>query len=160
MADAYRAFGNTRLSAAFLYGKIQNGDRFLLPQNNLLYISQNQLGSEYLLFSSSIETALKKFPLDLVLEPEYMVNKTENKLPTGKDYSTQTKRYLLGLKATTDFEETPINFFFYPKYSAFIFENDLSETQNRQDMASLDVSLRVQFFKNKLLFFESRKYLE
>jgi hypothetical protein len=153
MADAYKSLGNTRISAAFLYGKVQNGDRFLLPQNNLLYISQDQLSSEYLLFSSSVETSLKKFPLDLVLEPEYMVNKTENRLPTGEDYSIQTKRYLLGLKATTDFEETPFNVVLYPKYSAFIFQNDLSETQNRQDMASLDVSLRVQFFKDKLLFF-------
>ncbi len=153
MADAYKSLGNTRLSAAFLYGKIQNGDRFLLPQNGLLFVSQDQLSSEYLLFSSSVETSLKKFPLDLVLEPEYMVNKTENKLPTGEDYSTQTKRYLLGLKATTDFEEMPINIFLYPKYSAFIFKNDLSEIQNRQDMASLDVSLRVRFFKDKLLFF-------
>lgn len=153
MADAFTSFTNLRLSAALLYGQIQNADRFLLPQNGLLYVSQDQLGSEYLLFSSSIETGLKKIPLDFVLEPEYMVNRTENKLPTGEDYFTQTRRYLLGLKATTDFEEMPFNINFYPKYSSFIFENDLSETQNRQDMASLDVSLRVRFFKDKLLFF-------
>lgn len=153
MADAFKSFTNLRLSAAFLYGKVQNADQFLIPQNNLLFVSQDQLGSEYLLFSSSIETRLKKIPLDFVLEPEYMSNRIENRFPTGENYFTQTKRYLLGLKVTTDFEGLPFNIVAYPKYSTFIFENDLSETQNRQDMASLDVSFRVRLFKEKLLFF-------
>jgi hypothetical protein len=132
---------------------VQNGDQFLLPQGRLFFISQNQLRSEYVAVTLPIETRPGKLPVVFLLEPEYLSNRVENRLPSEeRTYYTQTNRYLLGLKMTSNSENWPVNFFLYPKYSAFLFRNDLAVGVARQDMLSLDASLRVSLLKKKLLF--------
>ncbi len=141
---------NSTFSALLIYGQVQNSDRFLFPENNLLFIDQSQLRSEYLALSFPIETKLRKAALKFILEPEYLTNRIENALPTSENYFTQTDRYLLGLKMNTEFDKKTFNFFIYPKYSAFIFRNELITQDNRQNMLSLDMTLRISLLEEKL----------
>jgi hypothetical protein len=143
---------NTQLSLGVLYGQIRNADQFLAPDNGLFFAIQNQLKSEYLLLSFPIETRLQSKPLVFTLEPEYVANRIENKLPDGTSYFTQTQRYLLGFKVNSRFEQAPVNFFIYPKLSSFIFQNDLFASTTRQNMWSLDMSLRISMLNKKLNF--------
>ena len=69
----------------------------------------------------------------------------------GNNYNTRTTRTLLGLKLTTQLDDQPFDFFVYPKYSNFLFTNELADSGNTQGMLSLDFTTFLDFFDGKLM---------
>ena len=136
---------------AMLYGQIKNADRYLFTADPIISIAYDQLKSEYILMTFPLTKKFKTIPINIVLEPEWLINQNENVASSGALYRTKTTRRLFGLKVKTELEDKPYDFFFYPKYSAFIFENALSETTTSQKMLSLVFSTDLDILNEKLL---------
>lgn len=145
-----------------LHGKIKNGNRFLFSNEPVISISYDQLTSEYWLLTFPFTQTFKKLPLTLVLEPEWLINQNENIDESANTYQTKTTRRLLGLKINSDFQNGPFNLFLYPKYSAFIFTNNLTKNRTVQEMLSVDLSAEIDLFDKKLMLtpsFRTIKFL-
>lgn len=136
---------------AMLYGRTQNADRFLFDENPVITTAYDQLQAEYLLLTFPLTKSLKKIPLDIIIEPEWIGNQNQNIDLSGNFYLTKTSRTLLGLKLNTVFDDKPYNFFLYPKYSKFLFENELYESQNILKMFSVNLTTVLDFFNENLL---------
>ncbi|MBC6427224.1 MAG: hypothetical protein GDA51_12350 [Ekhidna sp.] len=134
-----------------LYGQVKNADRFLFSESPVISIAYDQLKAEYLAITVPITKDFKTIPIDIIIEPEWLINQSQNTDDQGTIYTTRTSRTLLGLKLNTQIENKPFDFFFYPKYSNFRFKNGLTESRSSQKMLSLNISTRLDFFDKKLL---------
>ena len=137
---------------ALLYGRSQNTDRFLFSNEPVIITEYDQLRSEYWALSFPFSKSLKKIPLDIILEPEALINQSQNIDSVGNAYQTRTTRVLMGLKLNTDFKEQWYDFNLYPKYTSFIFENKSLNAQSTLDMVSVNLGLKIDLFNDKLLF--------
>ncbi len=142
---------NLLFDPAILYGQVYNADRFLFEESPVISIAFDQLRAEYLLISAPIIKNFKTIPIDLVIEPEWLINQNQNVDDQGNNYNTRTTRTLLGLKLTTQLDDQPFDFFVYPKYSNFLFTNELADSGNIQGMLSLDFTTFLDFFDGKLM---------
>ena len=142
---------NILFDPAVLYGQVFNADRFLLEDSPVISAAYDQLKAEYLLITVPITKNIKTIPLDIIIEPEWLINQNQNIDSLGTNYNARTTRTLLGLKLTTQLEDLPFDFFVYPKYSNFLFINDLTESRNVQEMLSLDMTAFLDLFDEKLL---------
>lgn len=142
------------VSSAYVMGRINQNNQFLLSNNASPFINlrQAQLGGNYHLFSLAFTKEFKDFPLQLILEPEMLNNKAQNKDLNGDFYSTISNRYLLGLKMKTLIRNGFFNVFMYPKFSSFEFKNDLTGFRSRQNMFSLECKTDFNLIKDKLFF--------
>ena len=137
--------------AAAAYGRVQNADRFLFDMTPIITTTYDQLSSEYLLLTFPLTKTFKKIPLDIILEPEWIGSQNQNIDPAGDFYLTKTSSTLLGIKFNTLFRDKPYDFHLYPKYSGFLFENELYRSAQRLEMFSVNFSLKLDFFDKKLL---------
>ncbi len=151
-------YGNKKIDAidvlfdpAILYGRIQNADRFIFDGKSVIITAYDQLRAEYLALTFPLTKSFKKIPLKMIIEPEWLGNQNENIDPLGNSYQTKTGRTLLGIKLNTVFENKPYNFFLYPKYSIFTFENELFDSKIKQEMLSLNITANFDFFDETLL---------
>lgn len=142
---------NLLLDPAILYGRAQNSNQFLFEEGSLVQVAYGQLQSEYLALTFPFIKKFKILPVEAILEPEWLGNQNKNIAPDGSEYTTQTGRTLLGLKLKTVFEDKPYDFNLYPKYTAFDFSNELSDTKSRQEMFSISLTSEFDFFEEKLL---------
>ena len=134
-----------------IYGQSKSANRFLFSSSGIISIAYDQLKAEYLALTFPISKNFKKIPLKFILEPEWLINQSQNRDNTGNFYNIRTTRALMGLKLNTIFDDKPYDFFIYPKYSAFIFTSELSETRTTQEMLSLNLSVRLDLYDEKLL---------
>lgn len=142
---------NILIDPAVLYGQVFNADKFLFEDSPIVSVAYDQLKAEYLLISAPIIKNFKTIPIDIIIEPEWLINQNQNVDSVGINYNTRTTRSLLGVKLTTQLEDQPFDFFIYPKYSNFLFTNELSESRNVQEMLSLDMTVFLDFFDERFL---------
>jgi len=138
------------VDGAAVYGQVRNADQYLENQDIIISIQQEQLASEYWLLSLPLTKTFRKIPLKIILEPEILINQNQNQSEDGENYLTRTTRYLAGLKLNTELEKT-YNLFVYPKYSSFVFENELTGTRSSQEMLSFDTEVKLDFLDKRLL---------
>ncbi len=136
---------------AMLYGRIQNTDRFLFSNEPVIITEYDQFQAEYWAFSFPFSKSLKKIPLDIIFEPEGLINQTQNIDSVGNSYQTKTTRLLIGLKLNTDFEDQWYDVNLYPKYTSFIFENEYFNSESTLDMFSVNLTAKIDLFDKKLL---------
>lgn len=142
---------NIFINPALLYGQINNADRYLFTKSSVISIAYDQLKAHYLLLTLQLTKDFKTFPLSIKIEPEWVIDQNQNSTDTGELYNTRTTRSFFGMKLNTQFEERPYDLFIYPKYSSFVFTNDLTDDRSFQEMLSLDLSVDLDFFDKKFL---------
>ncbi len=145
-------FNEIKLNAdiAFLAGKTQSQNRYLFTDSPFITIQRDQLESNYQAVSIILTKNFKKLPITLILEPEAVFNENENTTNNSILYFSKTKRWLLGLKVNSNFKTKPFNFYFYPKYTKFNFENTLSNSKNNQEMISYLFNSEIKLVEDKL----------
>ena len=136
---------------AFLYGRIQNTDRFLFSNEPVIITEYDQLQAEYWALSLPFKKSLRKIPLNIILEPEALINQTQNIDSVGNSYQTRTTRVLMGLKLSTDFNDQWYDFNLYPKYTSFIFNNAFFNTESKLEMITVNFTAKIDLFEEKLL---------
>lgn len=135
---------------ALLAGKTQSQNRYLFTESPFITIQRDQLGSNYQAISIILTKKFEKLPITLILEPEAVFNENENIDNNANSYFSKTKRWLLGLKLNSNFKSKPYNFYFYPKYTKFNFQNTLSNAVVNQEMISLLFNTEIRLIEEKL----------
>ena len=137
------------LEISGLMGNINNENEFVNSNSTFLQSRRNQLKSNYQVFAIYLQKSFDKIPISLKLSPEALFNTSENKLKQ-KSYYLKTRRYFLGLKASTNFKNKWYDFDIYPKFSRFHFENTLSNSTSNQDMFSFSFNTSFKLMKDNL----------
>lgn len=144
----YKTFSNKdQLDIAYLRG-ISNNLNSQIFSNNLIFINSNQLRSDYYALSTIYTKKFKKIPLQIILEPEFLINSSEF-IKNDKIESTESTRYLTGLKINYKLNKKfSINYF--PKYSHFIFKNSISNLKNEFNFLHNNLNIKSFFIENKM----------
>ena len=148
-----KIFANrSELDIAYLQGESNNlNNQFF--DNGFVLILANQLQSKYHAFSTTFKQRFKKIPLTIIYEPEFLNNRSEFMINDNIE-STQTNRYLLGVKSTYKVSDN-FSIFYFPKYSHFVFNNSLISSQSDFNFLSNSVNLSFFFLNQKLKFTSS-----
>lgn len=147
-ASFYKTFLNKdQLDIAFLRG-ISNNLNNQKIENNLIFINSNQLRSDYYALSTIYTKKFRKIPLQIILEPEFLINSSEFIIDDEIE-STESIRYLTGLKINyKPNKRFSINYF--PKYSHFIFKNSISTSKKDFNFLQNTINIKSFFFESKM----------
>jgi hypothetical protein len=114
-----KIFNNkNEIDIAFLQGESNNLNNQGF-ENNIITINANQLQSKYYVFSTIYNQKLLKKSLNIVYEPEFLINESQFILDNNIQKTT-TFRYLLGIKSTYKLSEF-VSIFFYAQIFTFYF---------------------------------------
>ena len=149
--SGYKRIASMDFEPAAIYGSTQQGNQFLNSSSRFVTLVYDQLDASYWAITLPLKKRLKKLPLIVTLEPEWLINQAQNIDDENNDYTVRTTRTLLGMKVNSVFEKTGINFLIQPKYTAFNFFNELNQSTSTQEMLSVNLSLPVDLFDQKLL---------
>ncbi len=151
-AGVYRKFDALNLTADinFLTGKANNLNTISSDINNPFIIQQtDQLESNYQIYSLIFTKSFDKSALKIILEPEALINTNQN-LSGNSTYKTTTRRWLLGLKLRDDDVQKRLNYFIYPKYTIFNFNNELTNTTTQSAMYSFTAAPKYELIPQLL----------
>lgn len=120
-------------------------------ENNILYINSDQLESKYHIISIIKKGRIKKMRISYELEPEALIN-TSEQIINGEKENATTYRFFMGLKLQYLARSKKVKINYYPKYSSFFFENILKGEKmlSKFDFLSNSLSLNL-FFLNEAL---------
>ncbi len=87
--------------------------------------------------------------MSIEIEPEFLSNKSQN-IIGNISYFSKTDRYFLGLKMKNYKKSKRLNYYFYPKYSNFIFLNTLTNFKSSQEILSFTFNTNIEIIKKSL----------
>ncbi|MEM6526394.1 MAG: hypothetical protein AAF693_21550 [Bacteroidota bacterium] len=146
--------------AGVFVGRNEKADRYLFTDSPVIEIGYDQLRTEYLGLTFPVTKSFKNIPLNAILEPEWLINQSENIDPLGDSYNVRTTRTLMGLKLNSQWKDAFYNFNLYPKYSLFVFEDQSTETSNEQSIFSLSIISKFDLIPDKLFFTNDMRYVQ
>lgn len=136
---------------ATLIGRSNTLDLYSSSINSpFIYMQNNQLGSKYV----AISTALTKYfknGTSVILEPEFLTNKSQN-INSNSAYYSITDRYFFGVKIKNNKKNRRYNYYLYSKYSYFDFSNTLTNFKSKQEMFSFTFNNNYELIKSNLFF--------
>lgn len=146
--------------AGVFAGRNEKADQYLFTDSPVIEIGYDQLRKEYLGLTFPVTKSFKKVPLNVIFEPEWLINQSENIDPLGDSYNVRTTRTLMGLKLNSQWKNTFYNFNLYPKYSLFVFEDQSTEMSNEQSVFSLSIISKFNLIQDKLFFANDMRYVK
>ncbi|MFW5700431.1 MAG: hypothetical protein ACOCWM_01975 [Cyclobacteriaceae bacterium] len=139
---------NMRIDPGILYGRSYIGDQYNFGNSIVIQRIYDQLMSDYISSGLIIHKSFDKLPVEIIVEPEYLINRVQNKMADGSAVYSMATLPSLGIKFDTDFENKDFFFRLFPKFSAVITRNDLIPGVIRTYMSSLAAEASFPLYKS------------
>ncbi|WP_238750607.1 hypothetical protein [Neolewinella maritima] len=137
------------VDASVLHGRDRTGYATQLS-SDVIVREVDQLFARYAIFSVALERRVQGSGINFRLEPEHIRTVAENQLDRESPIIAYSRDYRIGLRASTEWEDSPLNLSITPKYIHIDYLTNFNQNRTTQQMVWLNANVRTDLLPDRL----------